>query len=70
MLLHDHFRNGFWCLPSSIHEWIIVPKSLSDDPEALKEMVMTINASEVLPADQLSDNVFTLDVDGNLTVVC
>lgn len=68
-MLHDHFPNGFYVLPSSTHELIIVPKALSDNPEELKMMVMAINASEVLPADQLSDSVFTLDRDGNLIVV-
>ena len=68
-MLHDHFPNGFHVLPSSIHELIIVPKALSDNPEELKMMVMAINASEVMPADQLSDSVYTLDASGNLTVV-
>ena len=66
-MLHDRFPKGFWLLPSSTHDWIIVHKSVGD-PDMLKEMVMTINASEVLPADQLADEVFTLDSAGNLIV--
>ena len=66
-MLHTRFPKGFWLLPSSVHEWIIVHKSVGD-PDMLKEMVMTINASEVLPADQLADEVFTLDSAGNLIV--
>ena len=66
-MLHTRFPKGFWLLPSSVHEWIIVHKDLGD-PDMLKEMVMAINASEVLPADQLADEVFTLDSAGNLIV--
>ena len=66
-MLHDRFPKGFWCLPSSVHDWIILHKSVGD-PDMLKEMVMAINASEVLPADQLADEVFTLDTAGNLIV--
>ena len=66
-MLHDRFPKGFWCLPASVHEWIILHKSVGD-PDMLKEMVMTINAAEVLPADQLADEVFTLDSAGNLIV--
>ena len=66
-MLHDRFPKGFWLLPSSIHEWIIVHKDLGA-PDMLKEMVMTINSAEVLPADQLADEVFTLDSAGNLII--
>ena len=66
-MLHDRFPKGFWLLGSSVHEWIIVHKDLGD-PDMLKEMVMAINASEVLPADQLADEVFTMDSAGNLIV--
>ncbi len=68
-MLHDRFRNGFYVLPSSVHELIIVPKALSDDPDMLKAMVTSINAEQVLPAEQLSDSVYTLDADGNLAEV-
>ena len=66
-MLHTRFPKGFWLLPSSVHDWIIVHKDLGD-PDMLKEMVMAINASEVLPADQLADEVFTMDSAGNLII--
>ena len=69
-MLQTRFPNGVWLLPSSIHEWIVVSKEISDDTASLKSMVTTINAVEVLPADQLSDNVYTLDADSRLTEVC
>ena len=65
-MLEERFPNGFVCLPSSVHEWIIISKDLSTDTMGLLDMVKTINANEVLPEDQLADDVFTLDDEGHL----
>ena len=65
-LLAERFPNGFICIPSSVHEWIIISKDLSSDTASLLDMVKTINANEVLPEDQLADDVFTLDDEGHL----
>ena len=65
-LLAERFPNGFVLLPSSVHEWIIISKDLSTDTMGLLDMVKTINANEVLPQDQLADDVFTLDASGHL----
>lgn len=60
----DHlFPNGFYILPSSIHELLVVPKSPDLDPKGLGEMVREINRSEVAKEDQLSDRVYTYDRD-------
>ena len=65
-LLEERFPNGFVLLPSSVHELIIISKDLSTDTMRLLDMVKTINANEVLPEDQLADDVFTLDDEGHL----
>lgn len=52
---------GFYILPSSIHELLIVPKSPELDPKELGEMVRTINRSEVAKEEQLSDRVYVYD---------
>ena len=65
-MLKERFPNGFVCLPSSVHDWILLPKDLATDTASLLEMVKTINANEVLPQDQLADDVFTLDDEGHL----
>lgn len=51
----------FYILPSSIHEVIVVPVSGGIECEELTEMVKTINATEVAPADRLSDKVYLYD---------
>lgn len=66
---HDGFEKGYYIIPSSIHELLVVPKTYISDADALKEMVVDINKNEVEPDDVLSNNIFEL-VDGKLTVVC
>ena len=58
--IHEKLGDYF-VLPSSIHELIIVPVSEGIDRDELTEMVKTINATEVAPADRLSDKVYLYD---------
>lgn len=63
LLLADLVNNGeiddvdYYILPSSIHEAIL----LKEYNENLGSMVREINATQVLPEDFLSDNVFKYD---------
>ena len=50
-----------YVIPSSVDETLIVPKKYVDDLEALQKMVRDINASEVRPEDQLSNNIYEYD---------
>ncbi|MCR5117986.1 MAG: DUF5688 family protein [Lachnospiraceae bacterium] len=51
----------FFILPSSIHELLIVPDTGEMDLKGLESMVREINATQVLPADKLTDNVYHYD---------
>lgn len=44
-------------MPSSIHEFIVVPKSLGE-PRDLTEMVKNINEDVVEPDERLSNDVY------------
>ena len=48
-------------LPSSVHEVLILPDDGNMNAQELKEMVTTINASEVSPEDRLTDSVYHYD---------
>ena len=48
-------------LPSSVHEVLILPDDGNMNAQELKEMVTSINASEVAPEDRLTDNVYHYD---------
>ena len=54
---------GFFILPSSIHEVMVLPKTLGASTESLDEMVSSINEMQVDPEDQLSDFAHVYDPD-------
>lgn len=65
-------RTGYkklFILPSSIHELIAVPVA-GIEPSNLKEMVRSINQTEVQEEDYLSDSIYQYDrLDNKITIV-
>lgn len=63
----EKLGGDFFILPSSLHEVILVPDNdaMRDagimDAQALKAMVMEVNATEVRPEEKLTDNVYHYD---------
>ena len=55
-------------MPSSVHELLVVPVNMGMDVGQLKEMVTSINASEVALEEQLSDNVYRYSTEKGLQV--
>ena len=53
----------FYVIPSSIHEVLAIPKSLTDDTKSLGRMVSAINNSSVDEDERLTDSVYTFDFD-------
>lgn len=60
------YPEGYYLLPSSVHEMIAVPAGIGD-PSGFKAMVEDINGSVVDPSDQLGDNIYQIK-DGQLIV--
>lgn len=61
-LASEAIGGDFYLLPSSIHEVIIMPDDGNgSNLNMLKDMVRTVNATEVPPQDVLSDNVYHYD---------
>ena len=52
-----------YIIPSSVDETLVVPKDAVDDVNALVEMVRQVNANEVKPEDQLSNNIYEYDTE-------
>lgn len=50
--------SNFFILPSSIHELIILPESEVKDKESLKDMVVTVNETQLEQGEVLSDSVY------------
>jgi hypothetical protein len=55
--VRERLGEDFYILPSSIHELLVLPRSMMDANE-LQEMVKCVNATVVNPEDVLSDGVY------------
>lgn len=52
---------NYFILPSSVHEMLFLPDDGNMKSAELKEMVTSINADVVSPADRLTDSVYHYD---------
>lgn len=59
--ISERLEDGFYILPSSIHELIIIPRSLDISLQDLESMVCEVNVTEVGPEERLSDHVYAYD---------
>lgn len=59
--ISNFLKEGFYILPSSIHEVIIIPERHAPDKNTLNEMVSEVNETQVEPEDVLSDHVYYYD---------
>lgn len=62
--IYDLYGSEYFLLPSSLHEWILVPDNSDFDAESLKNMVLSANETVVAPTDVLSNSVFHFGADG------
>lgn len=66
MKMMDKFPDGFYLLPSSVHEWIVIGKEI--DLTDLKEIIKSINDTDMITDNlYLADNPYEI-VDGVLRV--
>ncbi|MEE0686947.1 MAG: DUF5688 family protein [Lachnospiraceae bacterium] len=54
----DRVGSDFYILPSSIHETLLIPANGDMELEYLRDMVRTVNRTEVAPDEILSDSVY------------
>ena len=57
----ERVGGDFYILPSSIHEILIVPDNGRIGLKELEDMVRDVNATQVAPADKLTDSVYHYD---------
>lgn len=60
--IEERMGEGFYVLPSSIYEVLIVPKSFSTNERKLVQMVREVNAEAVAEKEQLSDSIFKYEM--------
>lgn len=56
----DKYGCGYYILPSSVHEVILIPDKMVNNIDALKGMILTGN-EEVIPGEILSEKLFHFD---------
>ena len=61
ILMLELLGNDFFILPSSIHEMLILPDDGQVDAEMLRDMVKEVNATQVAPAERLTNDVYHFD---------
>lgn len=67
-LIWERVGENYYLLPSSVHEFLIVPEEEGICAGDLIDMVMEVNATEVDLEDVLSDSVYYFDGD-NITKI-
>lgn len=59
----EKLGEGFYAIPSSVHEVLVIPESCAPPIKDLADMVYEANHSVVNPNEVLSDNIFHYDKD-------
>ncbi len=54
-------KGGYYIIPSSVHELILVPEDCIEDYRRMEEIVRQINRMQVAPEEWLSDHVYHYD---------
>lgn len=56
--ISEDLKDNLILLPSSIHEFIVVPASFTDNAQFLRDIVCEVNLTGVLPEEVLSDSIY------------
>ena len=56
--IKERIGEDYYIIPSSIHEVIVVPDSVVENPNDLASMVYEINRAQVSVSDRLSDHIY------------
>lgn len=60
-LFSNEIQSGFYILPSSVHEVILVPDTGTIPTEVFSDMVRSVNATQVEETEVLTDSVYYYD---------
>ena len=68
--LAESLEDDLVLLPSSVHEMLALPASKVSDYDEMRELVKSVNLTEVSPQEYLSDNVYFYDRSLDRLEVC
>ena len=59
--LSETLKSDLYIIPSSVHEVIVFARNMADDEKSLREMIRTVNQTQLEPQDVLSDSLYFYD---------
>lgn len=59
--LSESLKSDLYILPSSVHEVIVLARNMAGDEKSLREMIHTVNETQLEPQDVLSDSLYFYD---------
>ena len=62
--IYENLKRNYYLLPSSIHEFLIVPENRFIRPENLQSMLKEVNETQIKAEELLSDHIYYFD--GNI----
>lgn len=61
--------DGFYMIPSSVHEWLIFPNDADKfDDEGIREIIKSVNDEQVTREDRLSYNLYRYFIDRGIVI--
>lgn len=64
--IYEKLGGNYYLLPSSVHEFLIIPEEEGETPEQLKAIVREVNRTEIREEEFLSDHIYYFNGD-NIT---
>ena len=59
--LSESLKSDLYIIPSSVHEVIVLTRNMAGDEKSLREMIHTVNETQLEPQDVLSDSLYFYD---------
>lgn len=54
----EQLNGDFYLIPSSVHEFLLLPKEQDRGEDELREMILEVNRTEISPEEVLSDHLY------------
>lgn len=54
----EQLNGDFYLIPSSVHEFLLLPKEQERGEDELREMILEVNRTEISPEEVLSDHLY------------
>ena len=59
--LSETLKSDLYIIPSSVHEVIVFARNMADDEKSLRDMIRSVNKTQLEPQDVLSDSLYFYD---------